>query len=84
MKQYAKQDQIALATWAVDCAERVLPLFEQAYPEDDRPCQALEACRTWVRTGLFTMAAIRGASLLLSTRMQIFDQSGKGRTGLSR
>lgn len=63
MKQYAKQDQIAMATWAADCAERVLPLFEQAYPDDERPRKALEACRTWVRTGLFTMAAIRGASL---------------------
>lgn len=63
MKQYTKQDQRALATWAVDCTERVLPLFEQAYPEDDRPRQALEACRTWVRTGLFKMVEIRGASL---------------------
>ncbi len=63
MKQYAKQDQRAMATWAADCAERVLPLFEQVYPADDRPRKALAVCRTWVRTGLFTMAEIRGASL---------------------
>lgn len=63
MKQYAKQDQRTMATWAADCAERVLPLFEQVYPEDDRPRKALAACRTWVRIGLFTMAEIRGASL---------------------
>ncbi|MEZ4861374.1 MAG: hypothetical protein R3C14_08710 [Caldilineaceae bacterium] len=63
MKKYDKQDQRALAIWAADCAERVLSLFEQAHPEDNRPRQAIEACRTWVRTGVFTMADIRGASL---------------------
>ncbi|MBA7479526.1 hypothetical protein ES707_14960 [subsurface metagenome] len=52
-----------MATWAADCAERVLPFFEKAYPEDDRPRKAIEACRTWVRTGVFKMDEIRGASL---------------------
>ena len=52
-----------MATWAADCAERVLPFFEQAYPQDDRPRKAIEACRTWVNTGVFKMADIRGASL---------------------
>ncbi|CVK34439.1 putative immunity protein [Methanoculleus bourgensis] len=63
MKKYSREDQMAMATWAADCAERVLPLFEGAYPEDDRPCNAIETCRTWVRTGVFTMAGIRGSSL---------------------
>jgi hypothetical protein len=52
-----------MAAWAADCVERVLPFFEKAYPQDDRPRQAIEACRTWVRTGVFKMADIRGASL---------------------
>ena len=52
-----------MATWAADCAERVLPFFEKAHPQDDRPRKAIEACRTWVRTGVFKMADIRGASL---------------------
>ncbi|HRW09365.1 MAG TPA: hypothetical protein P5121_29895 [Caldilineaceae bacterium] len=63
MKHYTKPDQRLMATWAADCAARVLPLFEQAYPADERPRQAIAACRNWVRTGVFTMAAIRGASL---------------------
>lgn len=46
-----------------DCAERVLPFFEEAYPNDDRPRKAIETCRTWVRTGMFRMTEIRGASL---------------------
>jgi hypothetical protein len=62
-KKYSREDQRALATWAADCAERVLPFFEKAYPEDDRPRNAIEVCRTWVRTGVFKMADIRGASL---------------------
>lgn len=63
MKKYGREDQIAMAAWAADCAERVLPHFERAYPEDDRPRQALEACRRWASTGVFQMAEIRGASL---------------------
>ena len=54
---------MTMATWAADCAERVLPFFEAACPEDDRPRSAIEACRGWVRTGVFRMAEIRGASL---------------------
>ena len=66
-KKYSKEDQRAMATWAADCAERVLPLFEKSYPNDDRPRRAIEACRTWVRTGVFRMADIRGASLAAHT-----------------
>ena len=62
-KKYSKEDQKAMAAWAADCAERVLPFFEKAYPNDDRPRQAIEACRTWVRTGVFRMTDIRGSSL---------------------
>jgi hypothetical protein len=48
MKKYNKQDQRSMATWAADCAEKVLPFFEKAYPEDERPRKAIEVCRTWV------------------------------------
>ncbi|MCX6798497.1 MAG: hypothetical protein NTW59_00145 [Candidatus Diapherotrites archaeon] len=63
MKKFNKQDQRSLAIWAADCAERVLPFFEKEYPKDDRPRKAIEACRTWVRTGVFKMADIRKAAL---------------------
>jgi hypothetical protein len=63
MNKYSKQDQKLLATWAADCAERALPFFEKSYPEDNRPRKAIEAGRTWVNTGVFRMAVIRGASL---------------------
>ena len=34
---------------AADFAERVLPLFEAEYPDDDRPRKAIEAARAFVR-----------------------------------
>lgn len=63
MKKYEKRDQRALARWAADCAERVLPLFEKAAPQDARPRKAIEACREWVQTDVFRMDVIRGVSL---------------------
>lgn len=53
----------ALAAWAIDCAERVLPYFEKDFPKDSRPRQALETLQTWIDTGVFKMAVIRKASL---------------------
>ena len=61
--QAFKPDQKILALWAADCAERVLPYFEDKYPDDDRPRKAIEALREWIRTGEFHMAVIRKASL---------------------
>jgi hypothetical protein len=43
------QDQRSLALWAADCAEQVLPFFEQKHPWDNRPRKAIEATRAWVR-----------------------------------
>lgn len=63
MKKYSKQDQRSLAIWAADCAERVLPFFEEAYLDDNRPRKAIESCQTWVHTDVFKMADIRKASL---------------------
>ena len=42
-------DHRALALWAAECAEHVLPLFERAQPGDDRPRRAIEGIRAWVR-----------------------------------
>lgn len=38
-----------LAAWAADRAEQALPNFEDHYPEDDHPRQAIAAARAWVR-----------------------------------
>ncbi len=58
-----KTDHKTLAVWAIDCVERVLPYFEEQYPQDNRPRKAIEACREWVITGVFKMADVRKAAL---------------------
>ena len=59
----ADTDHKTLAYWAKACAERVLPFFEQDYPQDARPRQALETLQAWIDTGIFGMKVIRKASL---------------------
>lgn len=51
-----------LVIWALDCAERVLPYFENKYA-DNRPRLAITAGRAWVQTGIFHMADIRRDAL---------------------
>jgi hypothetical protein len=58
-----KTDHKTLAIWAIDCAERVLSYFEEQYPEDNRPQNAIETLKAWLNTGVFKMAVIREASL---------------------
>ena len=58
-----KTDHETLAVWAMDCAERVLPYFEEKYPGDHRPRNAIETLQAWINTGVFKMAVIRKASL---------------------
>jgi hypothetical protein len=62
-KLVGKTDHKTLAVWACDCAERALPYFENKYPQDNRPRLAIEAGRTWVKTGVFKMADIRKIAL---------------------
>jgi hypothetical protein len=58
-----KTDQKTLALWAVDCVERVMPHFEEKYPEDHRPRKAIETLQEWIHSGIFKMADVRKASL---------------------
>jgi hypothetical protein len=61
--QIFQPDKKALALWAMECAEHVLPLFEEKYPNDKRPRKALETLKEWIGTGVFKMSVIRKASL---------------------
>lgn len=55
-----EEDHALLALWAADCAERVLPLFEERAPHDDRPRAAIAAARSWA-AGDLTMMRSRAA-----------------------
>lgn len=50
-------DHHLLALWAATCAEHVLGLFESEVPGDDRPRQAIEHARAWVRGDVPMMVA---------------------------
>ena len=59
----SKTDHKTLAVWAIDCVRRVMPMFEEKYPDDPRPRRAMEVLQRWITTGVFKMADIRKASL---------------------
>ncbi|MAS38242.1 MAG: hypothetical protein CL610_29870 [Anaerolineaceae bacterium] len=59
----SQTDHQTLAVWAKACAGRVLHYFEDQYPNDRRPQQALDTLQAWIDTGVFRMAVIRKASL---------------------
>ena len=50
-----------LSIWAADCAELVLPLFTEKFPEDDRPSKAIAVGRAWSR-GEATVGEARKAA----------------------
>jgi hypothetical protein len=56
------EDQRLQALRAADCAERVLPLFDEQYPDDDRPRRAIEAARAWA-CGEIRVSEARTAAL---------------------
>jgi len=58
-----KSSHKTLTAWVIDCVERILPYFDEAYPEDHRPQQAIAVLRTWINIGKFSMAVIRKAAL---------------------
>jgi hypothetical protein len=61
LKQRDQAERQSLALQAAECAEHVLPLFEQNCPRDDRPRRAIEAARAWAR-GEIAVGAARAAA----------------------
>lgn len=57
----SNSDHEPVTIWAADCAERVLPYFEDTYADDPRPKEAIEAGRRWVR-GELEMTEAREAA----------------------
>lgn len=52
----------ALAAWAADCAEHVMPLFAHRCPQDRRLTDAVAAARRWAQ-GAASVGAARSASI---------------------
>lgn len=69
-----KGDHRSLVLWATDCAEHVLPYFEEKYPKDDRPRKAVEAGRAWVR-GEIALSEARAAAFAAHAAARDADQA---------
>lgn len=74
-----RSDHRTLAIWAAECAERVLPSFESERPKDQRPREAIEACREWVRTGMFSMKEVRRIALSAHAAARETAEDGSAR-----
>ncbi len=57
----SEDDRRVLATWAADCAERTLCLFEAQAPSDTRPRDAIDGLRAFAR-GEMRIGAVRALS----------------------
>ncbi|KQM82672.1 putative immunity protein [Agromyces sp. Leaf222] len=55
----SEADRRLVASWAADCAERVLALFEAEAPDDDRPRNAIARARAFARGELDAADEIR-------------------------
>ena len=55
----SEADRRAVALWAADCAERVLPLFEAEAPSDGLPADAIVRARAFGRGELDAAGQIR-------------------------
>ena len=73
-KRLDEEDHRSLVLWAADCAEHVLPYFEEKYPKDDRPRKAIEAGRAWVR-GEIPMSEARAAAFAAHAAARDADQA---------
>lgn len=55
-----REGHAALARWAADCAEGVLPMFAR-HSTDRRPAKALEVLRAWAEGDVKTGAAMKAS-----------------------
>jgi hypothetical protein len=55
----SEEERRLVAAWAADCAERVLPVFAQEAPDDDRVRDAIARARAFSRGELSTAGEIR-------------------------
>ncbi len=56
------QKHRTLVLWTIDCSMRMLPLFEEKYPLDVRPRNAVEAAKDWA-FGKIKMPEAKAAAL---------------------
>lgn len=66
-------DHRVLGSWASECADHVLPYFEEKHGRDTRPRDAITVLRKWAETGEFRMSIIRAAALSAHAAAKMVD-----------
>lgn len=69
-----RSDHFALAKWASECAETVLPFFARI-SDDARPLQALEVARAWANGKVSTGAAMKAAVAAHASAREAIDKA---------
>ncbi len=71
-------EQKGLASWAADCAERSLHIFEESHPDDRRPRKAVDLARAWAR-GDIPVSAARGGSSATNAAARATEEDSPAR-----
>ncbi|HEY5584043.1 MAG TPA: hypothetical protein VIK78_06080 [Ruminiclostridium sp.] len=75
MEVVSECEHKTLAIWATDCAEHVLAYFEEKYPYDRNPRNAIEAGRAWVSGELKMTDARKAAFASHTSAREVSDDS---------
>jgi hypothetical protein len=70
-----KQKHRTLVLWSIECAGRVLPIFEEKHPQDERPRKALEAAKAWARGEIKMPAAKRAAHASHNAATEVMENA---------
>ena len=70
-----KQKHKTLVLWSIECAERVLPIFEEKYSQDGRPRKAIEAAKAWARGEIKMPAAKKAAHAAHKAATEVVEDS---------
>jgi hypothetical protein len=73
-----QQKHRTLVLWALDCAPRVLAIFEERVPNDPRPRQALEATEAWARGEIKMPVAKKAAHATHNAASEVTDDPVNG------
>ncbi len=57
-----------------------MPYFEEKFPEDPRPRNAIRSLQKWINTGVFNMADIRKAALTSHTAARAVGEDNAARS----
>ena len=69
-----KQKHRTLVMWVIECADSVLPIFEEKYPNDKRPREAIEAAKAWAFGKIKMLVAKKAAHATHNAAAVICDE----------